>query len=123
MEESSEDGNIWFTPRGLDAYYYNGKDILAYSLLDKFFNYGILSIHEDGAGNIWFGTDGLGIYILKKNSFINQLNVDGNLRNFDKNYIWFGNNNGIERYDGESVWRLKGSEIRDKIRFVLEDKN
>ena len=59
------------TTTGLSVISKNGT-IKNFTSADGFVNEYIMCIHEDSAGNIWVGTDGDGVYILKNNKLVQK---------------------------------------------------
>lgn len=51
-------GNFWFASIGSGVYYYDGKSFRNYTTKDGLAGDDVITIYEDKAGNIWFGTDG-----------------------------------------------------------------
>ena len=71
----------------------------------------VMSIIEDKKGNIWFSSDGEGVWRYDGKSFKNFNTEDGLLNNSvscivedKKGILWFGTRNtGLYRYDGKSI--------------------
>jgi len=71
----------------------------------------IMSIIEDKKGNLWFSSDGKGVWRYDGKSFKNFDTKDGLLNNSvfsiiedKKGNLWFGTRNtGLYRYDGKSI--------------------
>ena len=59
------------TTTGLSVISKNGT-IKNFTSADGFVNEYIMCLHEDTAGNIWVGTDGDGVYILKNNKLVQK---------------------------------------------------
>lgn len=49
-------GNTWFTSTDSGVYYYNGKSIQHFTTADGLADNRVMSVYEDKAGIIWFGT-------------------------------------------------------------------
>ncbi len=92
----------------------------------------ITSLIQDSKGNIWFGTDGLGIskydgvriinYPLKEalaGSPVTSLTED------HKGNIWIGSNNGLTIFDGTGIFHFTEKEglSSNRITSILEDNN
>ncbi|WP_421798261.1 ligand-binding sensor domain-containing protein [Haliscomenobacter sp.] len=50
--------NFWFGNYGAGVYYYDGKSLQHFTTKEGLVSNNISSIHEDKAGNIWFGANG-----------------------------------------------------------------
>ncbi|WP_449437675.1 two-component regulator propeller domain-containing protein [Pedobacter steynii] len=66
-------GDIWFTSTDSGVYYYNGKSIQHFTTSDGLADNRVMSVYEDKAGIIWFGT-GAGISRYDGKSFRNFKN-------------------------------------------------
>lgn len=51
-------GNTWFTSTDSGVYQYNGKSIQHFTTREGLANNRVMSVYEDKAGIIWFGTGG-----------------------------------------------------------------
>ena len=62
------------TTTGLSVIFKNGT-IKNFTSADGFVNEYIMCLHEDSEGNIWVGTDGDGVYVLKDNKIVQKYSV------------------------------------------------
>lgn len=88
---------------------YSNADLMSSSKSDSNINIGrnISSIFQDSKGNMWFGTEGNGVYKFDGKTYTHITSKDGLVGNYvrtinqDKNgNIWFGTNEGISSYNG-----------------------
>ena len=87
---------------------------------------------EDRDGNLWFSTDGEGVYRFDGKSFTNFTSKDGLLNNTtttiiqDKSgHILIGTNAGICKYDGKIFSKYFESDTLNNLRIIalLEDRD
>ncbi len=65
------DGNIWIaTENGLD--FYNGFSIRSLSSRKGMDNGGYSSLNQDPQGRVWIGTNGYGLWLAEKDSFVHN---------------------------------------------------
>ena len=75
----AKNGDLYIgTTTGLSVISKKGK-ITNFTSSDGFANEFIMCIHEDNEGNIWVGTDGDGIYILKNNKIVQKYSASTGL--------------------------------------------
>lgn len=92
----------------------------------------VWSFMEDKAGNMWFGTDGFGVYKYDGKKFTAFTQKDGLCDNVvscmledSKGNIWIGSRNGgVSRYDGKSFENFTKKEglSSNFIHTIIEDK-
>ena len=73
-------GNIWFATTDSGVYNYNGKTFKHFTTKEGLVNNSVMSIYEDSAGIIWFGT-GYGLSRYDGKSFQNFTIKAGDLSN------------------------------------------
>ncbi|TCD00955.1 two-component regulator propeller domain-containing protein [Pedobacter psychroterrae] len=95
-------GNIWFTSTDSGVYYYNGKSIQHFTTTEGLANNRVMSVYEDKAGIIWFGT-GDGISRYDGRSF-------RNLKNPNPSRVYKG-----ENWNNDFTWN-------NDITTIIEDK-
>lgn len=144
-----KEGNLWFgTPQG--ACKYNGhtfshfdipKAIVSSNWLDKMYPVinpnQVMSILEDSKGNLWFGTNGQGVYKYDGKSFTQHLSEIGKVYEDSlqhnivlsivedlKGNIWFTSlsHGGVSVYDGENFTHFVNELSDDFIRVAYCDK-
>lgn len=140
-------GNFWFGNYGSGVYYYDGKSLQNFTTREGLANNLVMSICEDKAGVIWFGTgsglsryDGKSFrnYIMKGdivienrtgNSSPNFTNGNSAGRAFpiieDKSgRLWFGTNGNTFIYDGRTFTIFRNNEGRafKNVWSIIEDK-
>ena len=135
-------GNIWFATTDSGIYYYNGKSIQHFTTTDGLPNNRVMSVYEDKAGIIWFGTGG-GISRYDGKSFQNFKNPnpsrvykEGNWSNVttwnndittiieDKTgKLWIGTRGDTFVYDGKTFIPLthKGKTFTN-VWSIIEDR-
>jgi ligand-binding sensor domain-containing protein/polyisoprenoid-binding protein YceI len=129
-------GNIWFTSTDSGVYYYNGKSIQHFTTKDGLVNNRVMSVYEDKAGIIWFGTGG-GISRYDGKSFRNFKNPnpsrvykEGNWNNDittiieDKaGKLWVGTRGDAFVFDGKTFTPLihKGKTFTN-VWSIIEDR-
>jgi ligand-binding sensor domain-containing protein len=117
-----EPGDLWFHAGG-GAYRYNGKTVTYLPLPKTDFDakysknppnrlsaYAVYCTLKDKKGNLWFGTQTMGVcrYDGKSFTWFSEKGLKGpavlGLFEDKKGNLWFGNNgNGLFRYDGTSL--------------------
>ncbi|WP_048905741.1 two-component regulator propeller domain-containing protein [Pedobacter sp. V48] len=129
-------GNIWFTSTDSGVYYYNGKSIQHFTTTEGLANNRVMSVYEDKAGIIWFGTGG-GISRYDGKSFRNfktpgpsRVYKGGNWNNDittiieDKTgKLWVGTRGDAFVYDGKTFNPLihKGKTFTN-VWSIIEDR-
>ena len=123
-------GNLWFATRDSGVYYYNGKSFQHFTARDGLANNRVMTIYEDRAGIIWFGTGG-GVSRYDGKSFRNFTTKDG-LSNNDLTTImedktgklWFGTRGEACFYDGKTftVFKNKDGKAFNNVWSIIEDK-
>lgn len=145
-------GNFWFASVGSGVDYYDGKSLRNYTTRDGLASDRVTNIYEDGAGNIWFGTengasryDGKAFKNFKMNEasavnqgdsvhqsvYLNQLPAAHWMHN-DVNSIiedktgkfWFGTRGFTFIYDGKVYTALtrKDGKPFQNVRTIIRDK-
>ncbi|WP_255496226.1 two-component regulator propeller domain-containing protein [Mucilaginibacter sp. FT3.2] len=69
-------GNLWFASTDSGVYNYNGETFKHFTTREGLLNNLVMSIYEDKAGVIWFGTGGGSLYVLNgvyKNILVRNL--------------------------------------------------
>jgi ligand-binding sensor domain-containing protein len=123
-------GNLWFATTDSGLYYYNGKSFQHFTTRNGLANNRVMSIHEDKAGILWFGTGG-GVSRYDGKSFRNFTTKDG-LSNNDITTImedktgklWFGTRGDACFYDGKTftIFRNKDGKAFYNVWSIIEDK-
>jgi ligand-binding sensor domain-containing protein len=123
-------GNLWFASSDSGVYHYNGKTFQHFTTKEGLANNFVMSIYEDKAGNIWFGTGG-GASRYDGKSFRNFTTKEG-LSNNDLTTImedktgklWFGTRGGLCFYDGKTFTVLKDKDGKSfkNVWSIIEDK-
>jgi ligand-binding sensor domain-containing protein len=123
-------GNLWFTSTDSGVYNYNGKTFQHFTTKDGLPSNMVMSIYEDKAGNIWFGT-GAGASRYDGKSFRNFTTKEGlsnnNLTTImeDKTgKLWFGTRGELCFYDGKTFTVLKDKDGKafNNVWSIIEDK-
>lgn len=93
----------------------NKSDSVPNKVVQKLSNLksGIHCGFSDSKGNLWFGTNGDGVYIYNGNSFKHITDKDGLSNNEvgaitedNQGNIWIGTANGVNKYDGDQFTTL-----------------
>lgn len=123
-------GNLWFASTDSGVYYYNGKSFQHFTTREGLANNQVMSIYEDRAGIIWFGTGG-GVSRYDGKSFRNFTTKEG-LPNTgittiieDKaGKLWFGTRGETCFYDGKTftVFRNKDGKAFNNVWSIIEDR-
>jgi ligand-binding sensor domain-containing protein len=123
-------GNLWFASTDSGVYQYDGKSFQHFTTKNGLPNNVVMSIYEDKAGNIWFGTGG-GASRYDGKSFRNFTTREGLPNNGITTILedrtgklWFGTRGDASYYDGKTFTVLKN---KDGIPFynawgITEDK-
>lgn len=122
-------GNIWF-----GSSRYDGKSFRSFTTKDGFPSNSIRLLLEDKTGKLWFGAQGenMFVYDARLNGEIGQGKTFTVLKNKEgkafnnvwsiiedrKGNIWFGDNNGLWRYDGRTFTNVS----RRGAYAIIEDK-
>jgi len=123
-------GNLWFATSDSGVYYYNGKSFQHFTTKDGLVNNRVMSIYEDKAGVIWFGTGG-GVSRYDGNSFQNFTTKEGLSSNDitiimgDKTgKLWFGTRGEACFYDGKTftIFKNKDGKAFNNVWSIMEDK-
>lgn len=125
------EGHLWFASKDSGVYYYNGKSFQHFTIEDGLADNRVITIYEDRAGNIWFGTGG-GASRYDGKSFRNFTTKEG-LSNNDLTTImedksgklWFGTRGEPCFYDGQRFTTLKNTNGKKfkNVWSIIEDKN
>jgi polyisoprenoid-binding protein YceI/streptogramin lyase len=129
-------GNSWFTSTDSGVYYYNGKSIQHFTTTEGLANNQVLSVYEDKAGIIWFGTGG-GISRYDGKSFRNFTSPNAPLFYKEGHWnndihtiiedktgkLWVGTRGDAFVYDGKKFTTLthKGEPFLD-VWGIMEDR-
>lgn len=122
-------GNLWFASTDSGVYHYNGKSFKHFTTRERLANNRVMSIYEDRAGFIWFGT-GAGVSRYDGTSFRNFTTKEGHLNNDitkiieDKTgKLWIGTRGEAFVYDGKTFTALahKGKTF-ENVWGITEDK-
>jgi polyisoprenoid-binding protein YceI len=129
-------GNIWFTSIDSGVYYYNGKSIQHFTTTEGLANNRVMSVYEDKAGIIWFGTGG-GVSRYDGKSFRNFTSPNAPLFYKDGHWnndihtiiedktgkLWVGTTGDAFVYDGKKFTTLthKGEPFLD-VWGIMEDR-
>ena len=123
-------GNLWFATTDSGVYNYNGKTFQHFTTREGLANNRVMSIYEDKAGIIWFGTGG-GVSRYDGKSFRNFTTKEG-LSNNDLTTImedktgklWFGTRGEPCFYDGKTFTVLKNNDGKafNNVWSIIEDK-
>jgi ligand-binding sensor domain-containing protein len=123
-------GDLWFTSTDSGVYHYNGKSYQHFTTREGLVNNAVMSIYEDKAGMIWFGTGG-GVSRYDGKSFQNFTTKDGLSNNAistimeDKTgKFWFGTRGEACFYDGKifTVLKNKSGKAFNNVWSIIEDR-
>lgn len=119
--------NYWFGSNGTGAYYYDGKSLTQFTKKDGLAGNQIRVIQADKFGNIYFDTfDGVSKFDGKRFTTLVPNYTSENEWKSDPNDLWFrtnGNENGVFRYDGTTLFHLKFPEYDLEKAFSLKFEN
>jgi ligand-binding sensor domain-containing protein/serine phosphatase RsbU (regulator of sigma subunit) len=133
-----KDGNVWFGRQSGGATKCVVKDsgkveFITYAAKQGFSNKGVRSIIKDNTGNMWFATEGDGVFKFDGTTFFHYTVRQGLLNNRvlkllqDKNgSIWFGTEDeGACRFDGKTFTNYTTEEglSSNFISSLIEDSN
>ncbi len=122
-EEDGSTADIWMGFYSNHIYKFDGESFWEYAITDEIENSSLERIEKDKAGNIWFSTAGLGIYMLNENSFNSITGLEGQTSRGKENKIWLALAPGeLNKYENGHIWRLKGSKKQADIGPILEDR-
>jgi streptogramin lyase len=123
-------GNLWCASTDSGVYCYNGKSFQHFTTREGLVNNAVMSIYEDKAGIIWFGTGG-GASRYDGKSFRNFTTKEG-LSNNDITTImedktgklWFGTRGEACFYDGKTftVFKNKDGKAFNNVWSIIEDR-
>jgi polyisoprenoid-binding protein YceI len=122
-------GNNWFTSTDSGVYYYNGKSIQHFTTMEGLANNRVMSVYEDKAGIIWFGTGG-GLSRYDGKSFRNFTTKEGlsdnditTIMEDRTGKLWVGTRGRAFVYDGKKFTTLthKGQSFLD-VWSIMEDR-
>lgn len=129
-------GNLWFTSTDSGVYYYNGKSIQQFTTTEGLANNSVMSVYEDKAGIIWFGTAG-GVSRYDGKSFRNFISPNAPLFYKERHWnndihtifedktgkLWVGTRGDAFVYDGKKFTTLthKGEPFLD-VWGIMEDR-
>ena len=107
-------GKLWFTSsQGL--FQYSDSGLTAFNSANGFEGSNTVSIYEDHEDNLWFGTNGTGVFRYSFQPFLiyDQFSATHNLSVMpmvaDHNQIFFGTEGGgLFLYDGKNIKQIKG---------------
>ncbi len=134
-------GNFWFGSIGSGVYFYDGKSFRNFTIKDGLLNNEVTCIHQDEAGDIWFGVSG-GASRYDGKSFRNYI-IDGNTMHEDrsgkifpnrapyevnaiiedkKGRFWLATRGSLFTYDGKefSMVSQSGKPFKN-VRSLIED--
>jgi streptogramin lyase len=123
-------GNIWFASLDSGVYYYNGKSFQHFTTREGLANNQVVSVYEDKAGIIWFGTGG-GVSRYDGKSFRNFTTKEGQLNNVITTIIedrtgklWIGTRGKAFVYDGKTFTTLtnKDGKAFNNVWSIIEDR-
>ncbi|MFD2288039.1 histidine kinase [Pedobacter petrophilus] len=123
-------GNLWFSSTDSGVYCYNGKSFQHFTTREGLASNAVMSVYEDRAGFIWFGTTG-GASRYDGKSFRNFTTKQGLSNNGinvileDKNgKLWFGTRGNACFYDGKTftVFKNKDGKAFHNVWGITEDK-
>jgi ligand-binding sensor domain-containing protein len=123
-------GNIWFASLDSGVYYYNGKSFQHFTTREGLANNQVVSVYEDKAGIIWFGTGG-GVSRYDGKSFRNFTTKEGQLSNVITTIIedrtgklWIGTRGEAFVYDGKTFTTLtnKDGKAFNNVWSIIEDR-
>jgi len=123
-------GNLWIASTDSGVYYYNGKSFQHFTTREGLASNAVMSIYEDKAGIIWFGTGG-GASRYDGQSFRNFTTKDGLSNNGvgpileDKTgKLWIGTSGEACFYDGKTftVFKNKDGKSFNNVRAIIEDR-
>ncbi|WP_225309645.1 ligand-binding sensor domain-containing protein [Larkinella humicola] len=128
-------GNLWFATTDSGVYHYNGKSFQHFTTREGLANNAVMSIYEDKAGIIWFGTGGgISRYDPSRaggKSFQNFTTKDGLPNNAittileDKTgKLWIGTREEACFYDGKTftVFRNQDGKTFNNVWGMTKDK-
>ncbi|GAB4035571.1 ligand-binding sensor domain-containing protein [Spirosoma jeollabukense] len=123
-------GNLWFASTDSGVYYYNGKSFQQFTTREGLAHNAVMSIYEDKAGIIWFGTGG-GVSRYDGKSFRNFTTKEGLSHNDittileDKTgKLWVGTRGDACFYDGKTftIFRNKDGKAFYNVWSIVEDR-
>ncbi|TDO23815.1 ligand-binding sensor domain-containing protein [Pedobacter duraquae] len=123
-------GNVWCATTESGVYCYNGASVRHFTTKEGLPNNSVMSIYEDRAGTIWFGTRG-GASRYDGKSFQNLTTKEGLSNNGvhtileDKNgKFWFGTGGAACSYDGKTftVFRNNEGKTFNNVWSIIEDR-
>jgi ligand-binding sensor domain-containing protein len=123
-------GNIWFASLDSGVYYFNGKSFQHFTTREGLANNQVMSVYEDKAGIIWFGTGG-GVSRYDGKSFRNFTTKEGHWNNVittiieDKTgKLWIGTRGEAFVYDGKTFTTLtnKDGKAFNNVWSIIEDR-
>jgi len=123
-------GNLWFASTDSGVYYYNGKSFQHFTTRQGLANNSVISIYEDKAGIIWFGTGG-GASRYDGKSFRNFTTKHGlpnssihTIMEDKTGRLWFGTAGDACFYDGKTftVFKNNNGEAFYNVWSIIEDR-
>ena len=104
-------GNYWFGSNGSGVFYFDGKDLIQFTIEDGLVDDWIRGIQEDKEGNIFIETPE-GVSKFDGKTFNTLIPTSGLLNQWkiEPDDLWFncnGNPNDVYRYDGEFLLELQ----------------
>ncbi|OOQ56569.1 ligand-binding sensor domain-containing protein [Mucilaginibacter pedocola] len=123
-------GTIWLATTDSGVYHYNGISFRHFTTREGLAHNTVMVIHEDRAGNIWFGTGG-GVSRYDGKTFQNFTTKDGLPNNGiqaimeDKSgKLWFGTTGEACYYDEKTftVFRNKEGKGFNNVWSIIEDR-
>ena len=124
-------GSLWFSTTDSGVYHYNGKSFQHFTTREGLVNNTVMSIYEDKAGMIWFGTGG-GVSRYDGESFRNFTTKDGlpnssitTLMEDKTGKLWIGTRGEACFYDGKKITVFKNNDGKafNNVWGITEDKN
>jgi ligand-binding sensor domain-containing protein len=124
-------GNLWFSSTDSGVYCYSGQSLRHFTTREGLASNAAMSIYEDKAGIIWFGTGG-GVSRYDGKSFRNFTTKDGLSNNNVSSILedrtgklWFGTRGYLSVYDGKTFTTPTDNDGKAfyNVWSVIEDRN
>ncbi|MFK7787228.1 MAG: two-component regulator propeller domain-containing protein [Crocinitomicaceae bacterium] len=101
--------NYWFAHEGIVKY--DGKNLIQFTMEDGLYANRVRDIQEDHLGNIYFDTgEGINKYDGTSIEKLTPITNSEKAKDLHPTDLWFAGNwnmNGVYRYDGKDLYRLK----------------
>ena len=104
---------LWFTC-GQGLFQFSDSGLTAFNSSNGYEGSNTVSIYEDHEDNLWFGTNGTGVFRYSFQPFLiyDQFSATNNMGVMsvlaDNKQIYFGTGGGLFQYDGKKINRLQG---------------